>query len=108
MSKHIKEKFDEKYGTNWHCVVGKNFASYCSYEAKNYIFFYEGQLAVLLYKIGWSFLAYFLSLNVKASFLFILSINFNEPKVFLSCLLEKSWNMRRLVKVDKRCDKIKI
>ena len=55
MSKHIKEKFDEKYGTNWHCVVGKNFASYCSYEAKNYIFLYEGQLAVLLYKIGWSF-----------------------------------------------------
>lgn len=61
MSKHIKEKFDEKYGTNWHCVVGKNFASYASYEAKNYIFFYEGQLAVLLYKIGWSFCSiYFL------------------------------------------------
>ena len=45
-------KFDEKYGTNWHCVVGKNFSSFVSYEAKNYIFFYEGQLAVLLYKIG--------------------------------------------------------
>lgn len=61
MSKHIKEKFDEKYGTNWHCVVGKNFASYVSYESKNYIFFYEGQLAVLLYKIGWSFWNLFLS-----------------------------------------------
>jgi len=52
MSKHIKEKFDEKYGSNWHCVVGKNFSSFVSYEAKNYIFFYEGQLAILLYKIG--------------------------------------------------------
>ena len=31
MSKHIKEKFDEKYGGNWHCVVGKNFSSYVSY-----------------------------------------------------------------------------
>ena len=53
MSKHIKKKFDEKYGPNWHCVVGKNFSSFVSYEAKNYIFFYEGQLAILLYKIGW-------------------------------------------------------
>jgi dynein light chain LC8-type len=52
MSKHIKGKFDEKYGSNWHCVVGKNFNSFVSYEAKNYIFFYEGQLAILLYKIG--------------------------------------------------------
>lgn len=53
MSKHIKDKFDEKYGPNWHCVVGKNFSSYVSYESKNYIFFYEGALAILLYKIGW-------------------------------------------------------
>lgn len=52
IAKHIKEKFDEKYGPNWHCVVGKNFSSFCSYESKNYIFFYEGQLAILLYKMG--------------------------------------------------------
>lgn len=52
IAKHIKEKFDEKYGPNWHCVVGKNFASYTSYESKHYIFFYEGQLAILLYKMG--------------------------------------------------------
>jgi len=52
ISEHIKKKFDEIYGPNWHCVVGKNFASYVSYESKNYIFFYEGQIAVLLYKIG--------------------------------------------------------
>ena len=52
MSQHIKNKFDEKYGPNWHCVVGKNFSSYVSYESKNYIFFYEGALAFLIYKIG--------------------------------------------------------
>ena len=52
IAKHIKEKFDEKYGPNWHCVVGKNFNSYVSYESKHYIFFYEGQLAILLYKMG--------------------------------------------------------
>jgi dynein light chain LC8-type len=52
IAKHIKEKFDEKYGPNWHCVVGKNFSSYVSHETKNYAFFYEGQLGILLYKIG--------------------------------------------------------
>lgn len=40
MSQHLKNKFDDKYGPNWHCVVGKSFASYVSYESKNYIFFY--------------------------------------------------------------------
>ena len=52
MSKHIKEKFDEKYGSNWHCVVGRSFSSHVSYEAKHYMFFYEGQMAILLYKMG--------------------------------------------------------
>ena len=52
MSKHIKEKFDEKYGSNWHCVVGRSFSSNVSYEAKHYMFFYEGQMAILLYKMG--------------------------------------------------------
>ena len=37
-----------------------------SYEAKNYIFFYEGQLAILLYKIGWCFLLYIFSLRSPA------------------------------------------
>lgn len=46
----IKKFFDEKYGPNWHCVVGiifyyyigKHFNSYTSYESKRYMFFYEG------------------------------------------------------------------
>lgn len=29
---HIKKKFDSKYGTMWHCVVGKQFGSYVSHE----------------------------------------------------------------------------
>ena len=65
MSKHIKEKFDEKYGSNWHCVVGRSFSSNVSYEAKHYMFFYEGQMAILLYKMGWvilGILAYYQSI----------------------------------------------
>ena len=52
ISKYIKQFFDKKYGPNWHCIVGKNFHSYVSYESKNFIFFYDGPIAILLYKMG--------------------------------------------------------
>ena len=51
MSTHIKSFFDKKYYPNWHCVVGKDFASHMSYENKTFIFFYVGQVAFLLYKM---------------------------------------------------------
>ena len=47
----IKAFFDKKYGPNWHCVVGKSFASYVTYSSKHYIFFYIAQSAILLYKL---------------------------------------------------------
>ena len=50
-SEFIKNFFDNKYSPNWHCVVGKSFASYVTYISKHYIFFYMGQLAILLYKL---------------------------------------------------------
>lgn len=28
IARHIKNKFDETYGPNWHCIVGKNFGRY--------------------------------------------------------------------------------
>ncbi len=52
VSKQIKQFFDNKYEPNWHCIVGKNFYSSISHEAKTFIFFYHGQIAVLLYKLG--------------------------------------------------------
>ena len=51
ISAFIKAFFDKKYGPNWHCVVGKSFASYVTYSSKHYIFFYIAQSAVLLYKL---------------------------------------------------------
>ena len=51
IAEHIKSYFDKNYAPNWHCVVGKHFASYVTYQAKNYIFCQIGQLAVLLYKL---------------------------------------------------------
>ena len=42
VSQHIKDFFDRKYSPNWHCIVGKHFASQVTYTTKHYIFFYVG------------------------------------------------------------------
>ncbi|KAL7421051.1 Dynein light chain [Cryptotrichosporon argae] len=47
---HIKKEFDRLYGTTWHCVVGKNFGSFVTHETKNFIYFYLGPIAILLWK----------------------------------------------------------
>ncbi|KAF0982563.1 hypothetical protein C9374_003699 [Naegleria lovaniensis] len=49
---HIKKEFDKKYNPTWHCVVGRNFGSYVTHETKHFIYFYLGQVAVLLFKSG--------------------------------------------------------
>uniref|UniRef100_A0A8C4N859 Dynein light chain n=1 Tax=Eptatretus burgeri TaxID=7764 RepID=A0A8C4N859_EPTBU len=48
----IKKEFDKKYNPTWHCVVGRNFGSYVTHESKHFIYFYLGQVAILLFKSG--------------------------------------------------------
>ena len=48
----IKKEFDKKYNPTWHCIVGRNFGSYITHETKHFIYFYLGQVAVLLFKSG--------------------------------------------------------
>ena len=48
----IKKEFDRKYNPTWHCVVGRNFGSYVTHETKHFVYFYVGQVAVLLFKSG--------------------------------------------------------
>ncbi len=48
----IKKEFDRKYNPTWHCIVGRNFGSYVTHETKHFIYFYVGQVAVLLFKSG--------------------------------------------------------
>ena len=58
----IKKEFDKKYNPTWHCIVGKslpthsptgrNFGSYITHETKHFIYFYLGQVAILLFKSG--------------------------------------------------------
>ena len=49
---YIKKEFDRKHNPTWHCVVGRNFGSYVTHETKHFIYFYLGQIAVLLFKSG--------------------------------------------------------
>eukprot|EP00792_Barthelona_sp_PAP020_P001507 TRINITY_DN1239_c0_g1_i1.p1 TRINITY_DN1239_c0_g1~~TRINITY_DN1239_c0_g1_i1.p1 ORF type:complete len:91 (+),score=9.98 TRINITY_DN1239_c0_g1_i1:67-339(+) len=49
---HIKRDFDRKYDPTWHCIVGRAFGSYITHETNNFIYFYIGQLAFLLFRSG--------------------------------------------------------
>lgn len=49
---YIKKEFDQHHGPTWHCIVGRNFGSYVTHETKNFIYFYVGQVAILLFKSG--------------------------------------------------------
>ena len=51
VAEEIKKFFDNKYSPNWHCCVGKHFASYVTYTSKSYLFCQIGQIAILLYKL---------------------------------------------------------
>lgn len=49
---YIKKEFDKRYTPTWHCIVGRNFGSYVTHETKHFIYFYLGQVAILLFKSG--------------------------------------------------------
>lgn len=50
VAQNLKNVFETKYNPTWHCIIGRLFGAHVTYEAKNYIYFYIGQVAVLLYK----------------------------------------------------------
>ncbi|DBA02347.1 TPA: hypothetical protein N0F65_007166 [Lagenidium giganteum] len=46
----IKTFFEQKYhGMLWHCCVGRNFACYVTHEQSKFLYFYIGQMAVVLF-----------------------------------------------------------
>ena len=49
---HHSQEFDKKYTPTWHCIVGRNFGSYVTHETRHFIYFYLGQVAILLFKSG--------------------------------------------------------
>lgn len=50
IAKHIKQSFDLKYGSAWHCIVGDNFGSFLTHEDSTYIFFTIDNYWVLLFR----------------------------------------------------------
>jgi len=48
----IKKDFDKRHHPTWHCIVGRNFGSYVTHETRHFIYFYLGQVAILLFKSG--------------------------------------------------------
>eukprot|EP01054_Gregarina_sp_Poly1_P011159 Gregarina_sp_Poly_1__11158@NODE_908_length_5757_cov_78_501406_g647_i0_p6_GENE_NODE_908_length_5757_cov_78_501406_g647_i0NODE_908_length_5757_cov_78_501406_g647_i0_p6_ORF_typecomplete_len112_score10_78Dynein_light/PF01221_18/3_3e26_NODE_908_length_5757_cov_78_501406_g647_i0196531 len=52
VAEYIKQKFDERFGPKWHCVVGRHFASHVSYEPNHYVYLKVGREVVLLFKSG--------------------------------------------------------
>ncbi|VDP69680.1 unnamed protein product [Echinostoma caproni] len=52
IAQYIKKQFDKKYSPPWHCIVGQNFGSYVTHESNHFIYFYVGNLAILLFKTG--------------------------------------------------------
>lgn len=47
---HIKREFDKRHSPSWQCVVGRHFGADLVHENKNFIYFYVGQISVLLWK----------------------------------------------------------
>ncbi|ODQ65086.1 hypothetical protein NADFUDRAFT_46852 [Nadsonia fulvescens var. elongata DSM 6958] len=47
---HIKKELDQRCGVTWHCIVGRSFGSYVTHETKHFIYFYVGQIAILIFK----------------------------------------------------------
>ena len=74
----IKKEFDKKYNPTWHCIVGRNFGSYVTHETKHFIYFYMGQIAILLFKSGWWFISF------KKKFKIFIIIKFSIFKKFIN------------------------
>ncbi|GAA6013749.1 hypothetical protein JCM11491_005085 [Sporobolomyces phaffii] len=49
---YIKRDFDKRYGPTWHVVAGKSFGSFCTHETNHFLYFYLGNIAILLFKAG--------------------------------------------------------
>jgi dynein light chain 4, axonemal len=46
----IKQSMDKKFGSSWHCFVGEGFGCDVSYQQRNMLFIYVGEIGVLIYK----------------------------------------------------------
>ncbi|CAB3409549.1 unnamed protein product [Caenorhabditis bovis] len=50
IARHLKVSFDKDYGPDWHCVCGKHFGSFVTFEPECFIYFRIGTTAFMLFK----------------------------------------------------------
>lgn len=51
IARHVKVHIENKYGPTWHCIVGNDFKASVTHEAKHFMFFSVGKVAICLYKL---------------------------------------------------------
>ena len=49
---YIKKEFDRKYNPTWHAIVGSNFGSFVTHDTRHFIYFYLGEVGILLFRTG--------------------------------------------------------
>lgn len=49
-AEYIKTECDNKFGSTWHCIIGKDFGSFVTYQSQHFVHFTMDGLSVLLYK----------------------------------------------------------
>jgi dynein light chain LC8-type len=50
IAQFIKRELDRKYGSVWHVIVGRDFASYVSHDDRNFLYFFVGTCGFLLWR----------------------------------------------------------
>ena len=45
----MKQSFEQKYKSVWHCIVGRNFGGFVTHEQGRYIYFYIGQKGFVIF-----------------------------------------------------------
>ncbi|EFP08204.1 CRE-DLC-5 protein [Caenorhabditis remanei] len=50
IARHLKLAFDKEYGPDWHCICGKHFGSFVTFEPDSFIYFRIGTIAFMLFK----------------------------------------------------------
>lgn len=47
---NIKREMDKKQLPSWHCIVGRNFGIYVTYDEGHYLYATKGQTTIVLWK----------------------------------------------------------
>jgi hypothetical protein len=50
IAQFVKRELDQKYGSLWHCVVGRQFGSYVSHDNGHFLYFFIDDCGFLIWR----------------------------------------------------------